>query len=94
MKRTSSLPRLLLVVVILLFTASMSAAQADVPPAEIVHDEGGAQVITGTLSYTNTLFTAGVAQPSILTEDQAGFVDRDQDFLMPPQSQTLAQITS
>ncbi len=94
MKRTSSLPRLLLIVVILLFTASMSAAQEDAPPADIVNDEGGAQVITGTLSYTNTLFTAGVAQPIIITEDQAGFVDRDKYFLMPPQSQTLAQITS
>lgn len=94
MKRTTSWSRLVLLLLVLWFSASMSAAQGDAPPAEIINDEGGARVITGTLTYTNTLFTVGVAQPIIITEDQAGFIDRDKYFLMPPESQTLAQLTS
>ena len=45
-------------------------------------------------SYTNPFFTAGVSQPLIILEDQAGFVDRNERFLMSPASQVLAQITS
>ena len=64
------------------------------PPAEIVNDEGGAVSITGEVEYTNTFFTMGVAEPVIILEDQAGFVDRNENFLMPVESQTLGQITS
>jgi C-terminal processing protease CtpA/Prc len=64
------------------------------PPAEIVNDEGGAVSITGDVEYTNTFFTMGVAEPVIILEDQAGFVDRNENFLMPVESQTLGQITS
>lgn len=95
MKPIASLSRLMLLLLLIsLFGVSLGVAQEDAPPAEIVNDEGGAQVITGTLSYTNTLFTLGVAQPVIITEDQAGFVDRDEFFVMPSASQTLAQLTS
>jgi C-terminal processing protease CtpA/Prc len=66
----------------------------DAPPAPIVNDEGGPVVITGTLTYTNLLFTTGVAQPIIILEDQAGFIDRNLGFLMPLASQTLGQLTS
>ncbi|MBE2269535.1 MAG: PDZ domain-containing protein [Anaerolinea sp.] len=86
------------ILLLLLIGASLGAvqlaAQGEAPPADIVNDEGGAVVITGEVTYTNTLFTAGVAQPIIITEDQAGFVDRNEYFIMPPESQTLAQITS
>ncbi|MCB0114933.1 MAG: fasciclin domain-containing protein [Caldilineaceae bacterium] len=64
------------------------------PPADIVNDEGGPVAITGAVDYTNPFFTYGVAQPVVITEDQAGFVDRNEYFLMPEASQTLGQITS
>ncbi|MDX1413687.1 MAG: S41 family peptidase [Candidatus Promineifilaceae bacterium] len=64
------------------------------PPAEINNDEGGVVNITGEVEYTNTFFTMGVAEPVIILEDQAGFVDRNENFLMPVESQTLGQITS
>lgn len=64
------------------------------PPAPIVNDEGGPVSITGVVTYTNPFFTLGVAAPVVILEDQAGFVDRDQFFLMPIESQTLGQITS
>ena len=35
----------------------------------------------------------GVSQPLIMLEDQAGFVDRNHGFLMPPESQVLGVIT-
>ena len=68
--------------------------QTDLPPAEVVNDEGGAVSITGDVNYTNPFFTDGVAEPVIILEDQAGFVDRNEHFLMPVESQTLGQITS
>lgn len=67
---------------------------AEIPAAEIVNDEGGPVVITGEVAYTNAFFTAGVSEPLIILEDQAGFVDRSRNFLFPPESQTLGQITS
>jgi C-terminal processing protease CtpA/Prc len=67
---------------------------SDIPPAAIVNDEGGPVVLHGEVSYTNYFFTAGVAQPEIILEDQAGFVDRNRKFIMPVASQTIGQITS
>ncbi|MFN2221797.1 MAG: S41 family peptidase [Candidatus Promineifilaceae bacterium] len=64
------------------------------PPAEIINDQGGPVSITGLVTYTNPFFTMGVAEPVVILEDQAGFVDRNDYFLMPLASQTLGQITS
>ena len=66
----------------------------DLPLAEIVNDEGGPVVVTGEVTYTNVFFTEGVAQPIIILEDQAGFIDRNEGFVIPVASQTLGQITS
>ncbi|MEZ4646795.1 MAG: hypothetical protein R3E31_29400 [Chloroflexota bacterium] len=35
----------------------------------------------------------GVAAPVVILEDQAGFVDRDENYIMPVASQALGQIT-
>nr|MBN1228694.1 PDZ domain-containing protein [Anaerolineae bacterium] len=67
---------------------------ANLPDAVVVNDEGGPSVVRGEVAYTNYFFTAGVAQPVIILEDQAGFIDRDRDFIMPSASQTIGQITS
>ncbi len=64
------------------------------PPAPIINDEGGAVGITGEVAYTNPFFNAGVAAPVVILEDQAGFVDRNENYLFPVESQTLGQITS
>ncbi|UCG25308.1 MAG: PDZ domain-containing protein, partial [Chloroflexota bacterium] len=63
-------------------------------PAEVINDEGGPVSISGVVSYTFPFFTMGVAEPLVILEDQAGFVDRNEYFLMPLASQTLGQITS
>jgi C-terminal processing protease CtpA/Prc len=78
-------------------TAEATTVPNDDPPGEaiILHaEDGGTRNITGSLAYTNPFFTAGVSQPLIILEDQAGFVDRNERFLMSPESQVLAQITS
>lgn len=73
---------------------SQPMPEAQFPPAEIVNDEGGPVVITGDVNYTYPFFTAGVAEPIVILEDQAGFVERNRDFIFPVESQVLGQITS
>jgi len=87
--------KLVLIVSFLLATMGAGAIMAqEMPPAEIINDEGGPVLITGQLSYTDPLFVAGVGEPLIILEDQAGFVDRNESFLLPPESQIMGQITS
>jgi C-terminal processing protease CtpA/Prc len=83
-----------LFIVCLLLLALPATAQDDLPDADIVNDEGGTVAITGSVSYTNPFFTAGVTEPLVILEDQTGFVLRQRDYLFPPESQVLGQITS
>ncbi|MBI5666759.1 MAG: PDZ domain-containing protein [Chloroflexi bacterium] len=85
---------LIVIVLALLAVVPMTVAQDELPPAPIENDEGGPVVITGEVTYTDLFFTAGVGEPLIVLEDQAGFVDRNRYFLMPVESQVLGQITS
>ena len=45
--------------------------------------EAGPRTISGSVAYTNPFFTAGVAQPLVILEDQGGFVTRDRQFVFP-----------
>lgn len=86
--------RLWYVALLAAMVIGVQAQDSTPPPAPVVNDEGGVVVINGTMAYTNPFLTAGVAYPMVLLEDQAGFVDRNQGFLFPPESQTLGQFTS
>src|SRR5688500_580608 len=81
------------VCVVLLSIFSVITAQ-DIPAAEINNDEGGPVSITGDVTYTNGFFTSGVAEPLIILEDQAGFVDRNRGFDITEESQVIGKITS
>jgi len=71
------------------------AASASPPgAARVINDEGGPVIITGELHYTNAFFTSGVDDPLIILEDQAGFIDRNEYFIIPLESQVPGQITS
>jgi C-terminal processing protease CtpA/Prc len=70
------------------------AAQPAPPSPQSAADPGGALVIRGQVRYTNPFFTTGVAEPLIILEDQAGFIDRNPSFVLPLASQTIGQITS
>ncbi|MBL8148284.1 MAG: peptidase S41 [Anaerolineae bacterium] len=83
-----------LFIVLLAALAVVPAFAQDAPAAEIVNDEGGPVVIRGIMAYTDPFFTAGVAQPIVILEDQGGFVVRNKGFLMPLASQIMAQFTS
>jgi C-terminal processing protease CtpA/Prc len=74
--------------------ATIEEIESRFPQAQIVNDEGGPTFVTGQVEYTYPFFTVGVAEPLVILEDQAGFVDRDRDFLFPVESQILGQITS
>ena len=89
-----SLSAMLSVGVLLPMGALAQDAPAAAPPAAIVDDEGGPVVIGGEVAYTDPFFTLGVASPMVILEDQAGFVDRNERFVMPQASQTIGQITS
>jgi C-terminal processing protease CtpA/Prc len=56
--------------------------------------QSGPKLITGSVSYTNTFFTAGVAEPEVILEDETGFVKRERHYVFPIQSQVLGEITS
>lgn len=89
----------LLILVLTLAACGGSATTPAAPaggfePAAIVNEEGGVVTITGELAYTYPFFTDGVAQPLVILEDQAGFIDRDRGYLMPLASQVMGQITS
>jgi len=94
---------LLVLFVMLLFGVVVSAIgedDGDAPPeppeatVDIVNDEGGPVLIQGVLNYTNPLFPVGTSQPIIILEDQAGFIDRNEYFIFPRESQVLGQLTS
>ena len=75
-------------------TPALAQQEDEIPAATIINDEGGPVAIRGEVSYTNEFFTTGVAAPMIILEDQAGFIDRNEYYVFPVQSQTLGQITS
>ena len=64
------------------------------PVAQVINDEGGPVIITGELAYSNAFFTSGVDEPLIILEDQTGFIDRNEYYIFPLESQALGQITS
>lgn len=83
-----------LVLVIVLGVMPINAQEDEIPPAEIVNDEGGAVHITGTWTISSQNVIDAVQRPLIILEDQAGFVDRNLDYVLPPESQVIAAPTS
>lgn len=79
---------------VLLATCFSVTAQTELAPAPLLNDEGGARVLSGEMHYTNPHLTDGVAEPLIILEDQAGFVDRDRDYTFTPESQVMGRLTS
>jgi C-terminal processing protease CtpA/Prc len=73
---------------------STARLQSDAPLASLETDEGGPVGVSGEVDYTYPFFTDGVAEPIVILEDQAGFIDRDRNFIFPIESQVLGQITS
>jgi len=66
----------------------------EAPAVDMAMAGDGPTVVSGQVNYSNLFFTMGVAEPVIILEDQGGFVARDRKFVIPVESQVLAQITS
>jgi len=86
-------------------TSSAAARPASIPPGTDTPDSepasagapagaDGVVTVTGSVAYTNTYFTTGVAEPLVILEDQTGFVTRNRDYVFPVASQVLGAITS
>ncbi|HET6846161.1 MAG TPA: S41 family peptidase [Anaerolineales bacterium] len=63
-------------------------------PGSLPPLQAGPATVTGKVTYTNSFFTGGVAEPIVILEDQSGFVKRDRKFVIPVESQVLGKITS
>ena len=85
---------LLPLVAVFPMTAPPGTDEEPAAAAVVINDEGGPVTVTGSVTYTDPLFLLGTAEPLVILEDQAGFVDRDRSFVMSEESQVLAQITS
>jgi carboxyl-terminal processing protease len=48
--------------------------------------------VTGTIPFTSPFFLSMSAEPFVLLEDQAGFVDRDEDFVFPLPGQAMGPV--
>jgi C-terminal processing protease CtpA/Prc len=85
-----------LVTISMLLAACAPKVGTEAPAATEAAASGttGPKIVTGNVTYTNTFFTMGVAEPVIILEDQGGFVTRDRKFLIPVESQVIGQITS
>jgi len=80
-----------LIVLVLAITACVLPSAN---PLQSFVDNGGPKIVTGKVTYTNTFFTDGVAEPEIILEDEGGFITRNRKFLIPIQSQVIGEITS
>jgi C-terminal processing protease CtpA/Prc len=59
-------------------------------PGEANPDEP-VQVI-GTIPFTSPFFTNMIAEPFVMLEDEAGFIQRDREFVFPLASQTIGPV--
>lgn len=74
-------------------TQAPTQVPTQAPVAELTQ-VSGPKIVTGKVTYTNSFFTAGVAEPEIILEDEGGFVTRNRKFVIPVESQVIGQITS
>lgn len=82
-------------IILILAMLGCSTTDATKPSAtSLPAVQAGPTTVTGKVTYTNSFFTRGVAQPIVILEDQAGFVQRDREFVIPAESQVLGKITS
>ena len=49
-------------------------------------------LVSGTIPFTSPFFLNGIAEPFVLLEDEAGFVQRDPDFEFNPRGQAIGPV--
>jgi C-terminal processing protease CtpA/Prc len=76
---------------------TVPTATSSPTPTVVAQNPGtgaGPKIVTGSVTYTNSFFTQGVAEPEIVLEDEGGFVTRNRKFVIPIKSQVIGEITS
>jgi C-terminal processing protease CtpA/Prc len=71
-------------------TEEQSSSTGDSP--NIQTDSNEPVLVTGTIPFTSPFFLAGNSEPFILLEDEAGFVDRDREFVFPLEGQAIGPV--
>ena len=71
-------------------TSSPTLAATPRLPVERSSDEP--YVITGSIPFTSPFFLDGIAEPFVLLEDEAGFVQRDKEFVFPLEGQAIGPV--
>lgn len=49
-------------------------------------------LVTGTIPFTSPFFLAGNSEPFVLLEDEAGFIDRNREFIFPLEGQAIGPV--
>jgi len=62
-------------------------------PTTYTQDSNEPATIVGSAEITFPLFENYLVEPYVMLEDEAGFVKRDFDFIIPPQNQVLGPLT-
>jgi len=70
------------------------AAQADLPPAPIVDDEGGPKRLVGSLDYTDFTIKIIMQNPAPALIDMVHIVQGDKTLFAPVESQILGRMTA
>ncbi len=60
--------------------------------APVAPDGSEPMLVTGTIPFTSPFFLNGIAEPFVLLEDEAGFVQRDPDFEFNPRGQVIGPV--
>ena len=74
---------------------SPTAEPTPLPPAPVQPGEANPDepvFITGTITFTSPFFLEGNAEPFVLLEDEAGFVNRDLEFEFPLEGQAIGPV--
>lgn len=88
----------LLIAAILLGACSPQAgSQTEESPSggstpSIQTDSNEPVLVTGTIPFTSPFFLAGNSEPFILLEDEAGFIDRNREFVFPLNGQAIGPV--
>jgi C-terminal processing protease CtpA/Prc len=67
-----------------------TSSSGDSPSLQTNSDEP--VLVTGTIPFTSPFFLAGNSEPFILLEDEAGFIERNREFVFPLSGQAIGPV--
>ena len=85
------------IAIIIAACGAQTPAQTEEAPSSgstpsIQTDTNEPVLVTGTIPFTSPFFLAGNSEPFILLEDEAGFIDRNREFIFPLTGQAIGPV--